>query len=70
LKEASAAYYVKVFQKLATTPGYVEKELKRLTNIISKGGLAPQKTDDLTIRSNILKKFHAALTAVTGRDEL
>jgi protein disulfide-isomerase A6 len=57
LKDTYAAYYVKVFEKLAKSEGYVQKELARLSNILNKGGLAPAKMDDITIRKNILSKF-------------
>ncbi|KAG8530352.1 uncharacterized protein KY384_004854 [Bacidia gigantensis] len=57
LQDKYAEYYVKVAQKLGGNKGYVEKELTRLDGIIKKGGLAPEKLDDLTSRSNILRKF-------------
>lgn len=50
-------YYVKVFEKLAANAGYVDKELTRLESILKKGGLAPEKVDDLTSRTNILRLF-------------
>ncbi|KAI9779731.1 MAG: hypothetical protein M1839_007229 [Geoglossum umbratile] len=52
-----AQYYVKVIGKLTKSEGYVRKELARLEGILKKGGLAPEKVDDLTIRTNILRKF-------------
>jgi len=64
LKDTYAEYYVKVFNKLSTNPGYVEKESKRLKNLLSKGGLAPEKVDDLVKRSNILSKFAAKVESV------
>ena len=57
LKDKYVEYYIKVSQKVANNQGYVEKELARLEGIIKKGGLAPEKIDDLTSRSNILRKF-------------
>ena len=57
LKDKYAEYYVKVFAKLSKTQGYAEKELSRLEGILKKGGLAPEKLDDLTSRTNILRKF-------------
>lgn len=56
-KDKYAEYYVKVANKLKDNEGYAEKELTRLEGIIQKGGLAPEKLDDLTSRSNILRKF-------------
>ncbi|KAF2088029.1 disulfide isomerase [Saccharata proteae CBS 121410] len=50
-------YYVKVFEKLAANKGYVEKEFTRLQGLLKKGGLAPEKIDDLTSRVNILSLF-------------
>ena len=56
-KDKYAEYYVKVSDKLSKNAGYVEKELARLQGLIMKGGLAPEKIDDLTSRSNILRRF-------------
>lgn len=52
-----AEYYAKVVEKLKKNAGYPEKELSRLESILKKGSLAPEKLDDLTRRSNILRKF-------------
>ncbi|KAK4954800.1 hypothetical protein LTR10_006992 [Elasticomyces elasticus] len=52
-----AEYYGKVAKKSSENAGYVEKELSRLQGLLAKGGLAPAKIDDLTTRSNILRKF-------------
>ncbi|KAI4261954.1 MAG: hypothetical protein L6R42_002863 [Xanthoria sp. 1 TBL-2021] len=57
LKDKYADYYVKVLGKLSTSQGYAEKELGRLEGLIKKGGLAPEKLDDLVSRSNILRTF-------------
>ncbi|KAF2111555.1 thioredoxin-like protein [Lophiotrema nucula] len=57
LSDKYAKYYVKVFEKISATPGYAEKELKRLQGLIGKGNLAQEKLDDLTSRSNILSRF-------------
>ncbi|KAF2489897.1 disulfide isomerase [Lophium mytilinum] len=57
LQDKYAEYYVKVFQKVDANKGYVEKELKRLEGLLKKGSLAPEKVDDLTSRSNILRRF-------------
>ncbi|KAI9713059.1 MAG: Protein disulfide-isomerase-like 2-2 [Bogoriella megaspora] len=57
LSDKYAEYYVKVFDKLNSNQDYVSKELARLDGILKKGGLAPEKTDDITKRSNILKRF-------------
>jgi protein disulfide-isomerase A6 len=52
-----AEYYGKVAEKVKKNAGYVEKELKRLESILKKGSLAPEKLDDITSRTNILRKF-------------
>lgn len=57
IKDKYAEYYVKVLVKIVKSRDYAEKELKRLEGLIRKGGLAPQKLDDLISRSNILRKF-------------
>ena len=67
LKSKYAEYYVKVATKMSESQGYVEKELKRLESILGKGGLAPAKKDDITSRTNILKKFTGK---EAGKDEL
>lgn len=57
VQDKYAVYYVKVLEKLGKGQGYVQKELNRLEGLIKKGGLAPEKLDDLTSRSNILRSF-------------
>ncbi|WYZ38880.1 hypothetical protein EsH8_III_000794 [Colletotrichum jinshuiense] len=52
-----AEYYVRVFDKLSKSDGYAQKELTRLDGILSKGGLAPTKRDEITSKTNILRKF-------------
>jgi len=59
IKDKYAQYYVKVFEKSHANKGYLEKEIKRLEGLLKKGNLAQEKLDDLTSRSNILKKFLA-----------
>jgi len=60
LTDKYAEYYFKVATKLSGKATYVEDEITRLTNMIEKGGIAPEKLDDLKIRSNILRKFLVA----------
>ena len=62
-----AEYYAKVAKKAEANQEYAEKELNRLQGMLKKGGLAPEKMDDLTSRSNILKKF---MGDETPKDEL
>ncbi|KAF7553644.1 hypothetical protein G7046_g7050 [Stylonectria norvegica] len=54
-----AEYYIRVFDKLNKSDGYVAKELARLDGILSKGGLAPAKRDELQSKTNVLRKFIA-----------
>jgi len=61
-----AEYYVRVFDKLAKNEEYASKELKRLEGILKKGGLAPAKLDELTSKTNILRKF---LERAAGKEE-
>lgn len=67
LKDKYAEYYLKVFEKMGKRQGYVDKELVRLRGLLKKGGLATEKVDDLTSRSNILRRF---LSKEESRDEL
>ena len=57
LTDRYAQYYVKVFEKLGNSQQYAEKELARLEGMMKRGGLAPEKLDDLTSRANILRSF-------------
>lgn len=60
LSDKYAQYYVKVMDKLDKNQKYVNEEIARLQGIVKKGGLAPEKLDDITKRSNILKRFTTA----------
>ena len=62
-----AEYYVKVFDKLSKSDNYAAKELARLDKILKKGGLAPEKLDEFTSKTNILKRF---VEKATGKSEL
>lgn len=61
-----AEYYIRVFDKLSKSEGYAAKELARLEGMLKKGGLAPTKLDELTSKTNILRKF---LEKVTGEEK-
>ena len=50
-------YYLKALAKITGNPEYAMKEQTRLAGLLKKGGLAPEKIDDLQRRSNILAKF-------------
>ncbi|KAK0728110.1 thioredoxin-like protein [Lasiosphaeria miniovina] len=63
-----AEYYLRVFDKLTKNDGFAAKEFTRLDGIIKKGGLAPEKLDQLTTKANVLRRF---VDKVTGsKDEL
>jgi protein disulfide-isomerase A6 len=70
LQDKTAEYYVKVAKKLEKNKEYVEKEFSRLSNLISKGNLAPEKLDELTTRKNILSKFKDTLSEEGAKSEL
>lgn len=57
VQEQYVQYYIKVTDKLKESENYVSKEFTRLSKILSKGGIAPEKFDDLVARSNILRQF-------------
>ena len=57
ISDKYAQYYVKVFEKAHANKGYLDKEIKRLEGLLKKGNLAQEKLDDLTARSNILRRF-------------
>ncbi|KAK4103924.1 disulfide isomerase [Parathielavia hyrcaniae] len=61
-----AEYYLRVFDKLSKSEDYSAKELGRLEGIIKKGGLAPTKLDELTSKTNVLRKF---IQKATGGEE-
>jgi len=62
-----AEYYIRVFDKLSKNQDFASKELARLDGILKKGGLAPAKLDELTSKTNVLRRF---VEKVTGKDEL
>jgi len=65
-----AEYYLRVFDKLSKNDNFASKELARLDGILKKGGLAPAKLDELTSKTNILRKFVEKVTGKDGKDEL
>ena len=67
VKDKYVEYYLKALAKLGKNPEYATKEQTRLAGLLKKGGLAPEKIDDLTSRSNILAKF---LLKDEGKSEL
>lgn len=52
-----AEYYVRVFEKLSSSDNWAAKELNRLDGILTKGGLAPSKRDEIQTKTNVLRKF-------------
>lgn len=65
-----AEYYIRVFDKLTKSEGFAAKELARLEGILKKGGLAPAKIDELTTKTNVLRKFVNKVTGQESKDEL
>lgn len=67
-----AEYYVRVFDKLSQNEGWVKKESARLDSILTKGGLAPSKRDEIQAKANVLKKFveDVAEKVEAAKDEL
>jgi protein disulfide-isomerase A6 len=68
-------YYLKALAKISGNPEYAMKEQTRLAGILKKGGLAPEKIDDLQRRSNVLAKFlvkdgESGSVADEGKSEL
>lgn len=57
VSDKTKEYYLKALAKLTGNPEYALKEQSRLAGMLKKGGLAPEKIDDLQRRSNILAKF-------------
>lgn len=67
-----AEYYVRVFDKLNKNEDWASKELARLDGILTKGGLAPSKRDQIQQKTNVLRRFTAKVEekAEKVRDEL
>lgn len=63
-----AQYYVRIFEKLATSDSYAAKELARLDGMLTKGGLAPAKRDEFQRKTNVLRKFVDKVSEI--KDEL
>lgn len=63
-----AEYYLRVFDKLSKNDDFASKELARLDGILRKGGLAPAKVDELTAKTNVLRRFVKKVTDL--KDEL
>lgn len=59
LTSGSAEYYLRVLQKLRDQKEYVERELNRLKGISEKGNLAREKSDQVQVKMNILRRFAA-----------
>ena len=56
--ERWGSFYIKVMKKiLEAGNSYPQRELDRLTKMLSGSSVAKEKRDDFAIRSNILKRF-------------
>ncbi|CAM1508361.1 Fc.00g052090.m01.CDS01 [Cosmosporella sp. VM-42] len=66
-----AQYYVRVFEKIKSTPQWLTKETTRLQSVLSKGGLAPAKRDEIQAKYNVLDQFRPGKADEgNGHDEL
>lgn len=70
LTDKTKEYYLRALAKLTGNPEYAMKEQTRLAGILKRGGLAPEKIDDLQRRSNILAKFLVKDGQSSGKSEL
>lgn len=70
LQDKYAEYYAKTAKKVEENSDYVHKELTRLQGLLKKGGLAPEKADDLITRSNILNRFVSGSGQAAVKEEL
>lgn len=63
---------MRVFDKLSKNEDWVSKELSRLDGILTRGGLAPSKRDEIQTKVNVLKQFTNKIQAIVDkvRDEL
>lgn len=57
LTATTKEYYLRALAKLTGNPEYAMKEQSRLAGILKRGGLAPEKIDELQRKSNILARF-------------
>ncbi|OCH94004.1 protein disulfide isomerase [Obba rivulosa] len=72
----AAKQYVRVMEKVVSgSEDYVEKEAKRLSSILGKRTLSPQKLDEIKLKANILAAFapaeeaeNSTAEATAGRD--
>ncbi|KAK9462361.1 thioredoxin-like protein [Lipomyces oligophaga] len=63
-------YYIKVMRKLASKgEGYLSSEIRRLSSILKKGSMAPDRADNFQIRLNILTDMYEKYK-IPPRDEL
>ncbi|CAH7683072.1 thioredoxin-like protein [Phakopsora pachyrhizi] len=66
----SAAYYVKVMNKLVADESWLAKEIERLQKLAAKGAtMASDKFEELQIKQNILKAFNTAKETIKGGAE-
>lgn len=71
LSEKEAAFakiYRRFADKINASEAYLEKESKRLGNIIGKGQLKSSKLDELQIKRNILQAFVPGETPIKGAE--
>ena len=68
--EKVVTLYKKALEKTLANPLYPEKEIARLTKIVSSGSASLEKLDEFTIKLNVLRSFSIEETVEGGDDEL
>ncbi|KAG8807314.1 hypothetical protein FRC18_005625 [Serendipita sp. 400] len=57
-EQFAAKWYIRASEKISNgTEEWLEKERKRLNNILAKASLAPEKLEEIKIKANILAAF-------------
>jgi protein disulfide-isomerase A6 len=66
----ASKHYIRVMEKVINgTEEYIHKEAKRLTTILEKRNLSPQKLDEIKIKANILRAFTEKPKEKASREE-
>jgi protein disulfide-isomerase A6 len=66
----ASKHYIRVMEKVINgTEEYVHKEAKRLSTILEKRNLSPEKLDEIKIKANILRAFTDKQKEKTSREE-
>ncbi|KAF9003951.1 protein disulfide isomerase [Cyathus striatus] len=66
----ASKHYIRVMEKVINgTEEYIQKEAKRLTTILEKRNLSPQKLDEIKIKANVLRAFTEKPKEKASREE-